>query len=73
MPREAAEPSTRPQKEDGGPHWDNGRFNGIGVFDVYDVLLLMTVDGMSRRMGVGKISYCAFWAARPEKMLVQLT
>lgn len=72
VPNEAAEPWPRPQNEDGDPHWDNGRFNGIAVFDVYDVLLLMTRNGLSRRMGAGKISYCAFSAAQPEEMLVKL-
>lgn len=72
VPNEEAEPSTRPQNEDGDPHWDNGRFNGVAVFDVYDVLLLWTVNGVSRRMGAGKISYCAFSAAQPEEMLVKL-
>lgn len=72
VPDEDAEPSTRPQNEDGDPHWDNGRFNGIAVFDVYDVLLLRTVNGLSRRMGAGKISNCAFSAAQPEAMLVKL-
>lgn len=72
VPNEEAEPSTKPQKEDGDPHWDNGRFNGIAVFDVFDVLLLMTRDGVSRRMGAGRVNYCAFSAARPEEMLVKL-
>lgn len=72
VPSEEAEPWTRPQNEDGDPHWDNGRFNGIAVFDVYDVLLLITRNGLSRRMGAGKISYCAFSAAQPEEMLVKL-
>lgn len=72
VPNEEAEPWTRPQNEDGDPHWDNGRFNGIAVFDVYDVLLLITRNGLSRRMGAGKISYCAFSAAQPEEMLVKL-
>lgn len=72
VPNEEAEPSTHPQAEDGDPHWDNGRFNGIAVFDVYDVLLLMSRNGISRRMGAGKVSYCAFSAAQPEEMLVKL-
>lgn len=73
VPDETAEPSTRNQNEDGDPHWDNGRFNGISAFDVYDVLLIKTAgNGLSRRMGAGKISYCAFGAARPEEMLVKL-
>lgn len=73
VPNETAEPYTRPQNEDGDPHWDNGRFNGISVFDVYEVLLIKTVgNGLSWRMGAGKISYCAFGAARPKEMLVKL-
>ncbi|GJN74266.1 hypothetical protein PCL_09135 [Purpureocillium lilacinum] len=73
VPDETAEPSTRKsQNEEGDPHWDAGRFQGISVFDVYEVLLLRTADGLSRRMGAGKMSYCAFSAARPEEMLVKL-
>ncbi|UNI20172.1 hypothetical protein JDV02_006288 [Purpureocillium takamizusanense] len=73
VPNEAAEPSSSsPQNEDGDPHWDKDRFHVISVFDVYEVLLLKTVDGVSRRVGAGKMSYCAFSAARPEEMLVKL-
>ncbi|KAI7779905.1 heterokaryon incompatibility protein (HET) domain-containing protein [Diaporthe eres] len=70
--KETAEPSTRAQNEDGNPYWDPGRFNGTAIFDVYEVLLLMTVKGVSWRLGAGRISYSAFWAARPQDMLVQL-
>lgn len=72
VPNEEAEPYTQPQSEDGDPHWDKGRFNGIAVFDVYDVLVLVTKNGISRRMGAGKVNYCAFSAAQPEEMLVKL-
>ncbi|ETS78056.1 hypothetical protein PFICI_10118 [Pestalotiopsis fici W106-1] len=72
VPREEAEPYSRPRNEDGDPHWDHGRFNGVGVFDVYEVLLLMTRNGISRRIGAGKINYCAFGAACPEDMFVKL-
>ncbi|GJD00435.1 Tol protein-like protein [Colletotrichum higginsianum IMI 349063] len=70
---ETTEPSTRPQNEDGDPHWDEQRFGGTAVLDVYDVLLLMTSsNGLSRRLGAGKISYRAFSVARPKTMLVKL-
>lgn len=72
-PNEAAEPSTWPRSEDGDPHWDTGRFNGIAAFDVYEVLLLMKSHGRSLRMGAGRISYCAFAAAKPKEMLVKLS
>lgn len=72
IPSEEAEPCALPQGEDGDPHWDKGRFGGIGVFDVYDVLVLVTKNGVSRRMGAGKVNYCAFSAAQPEEMLVKL-
>ncbi|KAL1848331.1 hypothetical protein Daus18300_013657 [Diaporthe australafricana] len=72
VPNEEVEPSTRPQSEDGDPHWDTDRFKGIAVFDVYDVLLLITRNGVSRRMGAGKVNYCAFSAAQPEEMVVKL-
>ncbi|KAK6076903.1 hypothetical protein SCUP234_06972 [Seiridium cupressi] len=71
-PQETVEPSTRPQNEDGDPHWDYARFNAMAICDVYDVLVLMTRKGMSQRIGAGKISYCAFSAACPEKMFVKL-
>ncbi|KZL71082.1 hypothetical protein CT0861_03011 [Colletotrichum tofieldiae] len=72
VPNEAVEPQTGPQSENGDPHWDEGRFNGVGIFDVYDVLLLRKREGVSERIGGGKVSYCAFGAARPQKVLVRL-
>ncbi|KAK1589881.1 uncharacterized protein LY79DRAFT_516979 [Colletotrichum navitas] len=73
VPNETAEPRTAPpDNENGDPHWDEGRFNGVGVIDVYDVLLLRDRDGVSERIGGGKVNYCAFWAARPEEMVVTL-
>lgn len=74
VPNETIQPSTRCQNEDGDPHWDTDRFTrgGIAVLDVYEVLLLMTVNGLSRRMGAGRICLSAFSAAHPEKMLVKL-
>ncbi|KAG6358334.1 hypothetical protein INS49_014218 [Diaporthe citri] len=71
-PDEDVEPSTRPQRENGDPHWDTGRLGGVGICDVYDVLLLMTMDGISWRLGVGKVNTHAFLAAQPEEMLVKL-
>lgn len=68
----AVGPNTRAQKEDGDPHWDTGRFGGFGAFDVYEVLLLMKTGGKSLRMGAGRVSYCAFAAARPREMSVNL-
>ncbi|GJC79125.1 hypothetical protein ColLi_01963 [Colletotrichum liriopes] len=79
VPDETVEPSAdgmtgsmKKQNENGDPHWDMGRFGGITVWDVYDVLLLKTQNGVSSRMGAGKVNLCAFAAARPEEMLVQL-
>ncbi|KAH0439669.1 hypothetical protein CcaCcLH18_02779 [Colletotrichum camelliae] len=80
MPDETVEPATdsmvessmKTQNENGDPHWDISRFGGITVWDVYDVLLLKTQNGASRRMGAGKVNLCAFAAARPKGMLVQL-
>ncbi|KAF5364936.1 hypothetical protein D9758_008086 [Tetrapyrgos nigripes] len=72
VPKETAEPGSGAQNENGDPHWDQGRFNGLAVFDVYNVLLLRTRSGISERIGAGKVSYCAFGAARPEEMLVRL-
>lgn len=73
VPDEKAEPSTRPQNEDGNSYWDSGRFNRISVFNIYDVPLLRTVNGLSQRIGARKISCYAFLAAKPEEMLVKLT
>lgn len=72
VPQDGVEPNLGPKNEDGDPHWDEPRFNGYGVFDVYEVLLLMTRNGISRRLGAGRINYTAFWAACPEDMLVKL-
>lgn len=74
VPNETVEPETRSQNEDGDPHWDADRFTrgGISVLDIYEVLLLRTVNGLSRRMGAGRVCVFAFSAARPEKMLVKL-
>lgn len=67
VPDEKAEPSARPQTEDGDSHCDSGRFNEITVFIIFDVLLLRMVKC---KIGAGKISYYAFSAAKPEDMLV---
>lgn len=47
VPDEKAEPSMRPQNEDGDPHWDSGRFNRITIFNIHDMLLLRMVNGLS--------------------------
>ncbi|WDK19759.1 hypothetical protein CGRA01v4_11046 [Colletotrichum graminicola] len=71
--RRTAEPRTAPpSNENGDPHWGQGQFNGVGVIDVYNVLLLRKRDGVSERIGGGKVNYCAFWAARPQEMVVTL-
>lgn len=74
QPNETVEPSTGCTNEDGDPYWDFDRFTagGIAVLDIYEVLLLRTVNGLSRRVGAGRIGAFAFSAARPEKMFVML-
>lgn len=71
VPNEIVEPDSGRQIEDGDPHWDGRRF-GVGSFDVYEVLFLRTRNGVSQRMGGGKVNVCAFAAAGPEPMKVQL-
>ncbi|KAJ4269789.1 hypothetical protein NW762_001458 [Fusarium torreyae] len=59
--------------ETGDPRWDEGRFGSTGILDVCNVLLLREKErGYSERIGVGKISYCAFSAAKPGVELVML-
>ncbi|KAK1976943.1 heterokaryon incompatibility protein-domain-containing protein [Colletotrichum cereale] len=72
VPNETVEPQTGSKNENGDPHWDEGRFGGVGIFDVYDVLLLRKREGISERIGGGKVSYYAFWAARPQRTVVTL-
>ncbi|KAF4439486.1 hypothetical protein F53441_12593 [Fusarium austroafricanum] len=51
----------------GDPRWDQGRFGPPVVLDVCNVLLLReSSTGISERVGVGKINYSAFCAAKPE-------
>ncbi|KAG9504891.1 hypothetical protein J7337_004870 [Fusarium musae] len=66
-PDESVKPSTEKINETGDPRWDMGRFGTTSVLDVCNVLLLReTRDGISERVGVGKINYSAFFAAKPE-------
>lgn len=67
QPDETVEPSGRRENENGDPHWDQARFGVQACLDVYDVLLLRTrkEDGVSERVGVGKVSFFAFMAAKP--------
>ncbi|RSL96202.1 hypothetical protein CDV31_013583 [Fusarium ambrosium] len=73
MPNEDATPSDEKANENGDPWWDEGRFGGVRLFDVCNVLLLRKdKDGISERIGSGKISYCAFSSAKPEVELMTL-
>lgn len=74
LPNETVEPSTRRPDEDGDPYWDFDRFTagGIAVLEIYEVLLLRTVNGLSRRMGAGRLCVSAFSAARSEKIFIML-
>ncbi|CVL12206.1 hypothetical protein FPRO06_03475 [Fusarium proliferatum] len=66
-PDESVKPSTEKVNETGDPRWDMGRFGTTSVLDVCNVLLLREArDGVSERVGVGKINYSAFFAAKPE-------
>ncbi|KAH7248567.1 heterokaryon incompatibility protein-domain-containing protein [Fusarium redolens] len=66
-PDESVKPNDEKVNETGDPRWDPGRFGSTSVLDVCNVLLLREArDGVSERVGVGKISYCAFFAAKPE-------
>ncbi|KAF4963620.1 hypothetical protein FSARC_8405 [Fusarium sarcochroum] len=66
-------PDESKANETGDPQWDEGRFGGVGILDVCNVLLLREMEGeFSERIGVGKISYCAFYAAKPGNELVML-
>ncbi|KAM5349644.1 hypothetical protein ACJ41O_006149 [Fusarium nematophilum] len=72
-PDEDASPDESKVNENGDPGWDEGRFGSVGIFDVYNVLLLRKLDGdFSERIGVGKMSYCAFHCAGPELEMVKL-
>lgn len=72
VPNEEAKLFMRLQIEDSKPHWDSSRLNEIAIFNICDVLLLRTVNGLSRRMGTGKISYYTFLVTKPEEMLANL-
>ncbi|KAM0239506.1 hypothetical protein ACHAP5_008296 [Fusarium lateritium] len=65
-PEEDVEPDPEKVNETGDPRWDLGRFGAPTVIDVCDVLLLREIEGVCERVGVGKISFCAFSAAKPE-------
>ncbi|KAK2932017.1 hypothetical protein FoTM2_006474 [Fusarium oxysporum f. sp. vasinfectum] len=66
-PDESVKPSTEKVNETGDPRWDMGRFGTTSVLDVCNVLLLREAkDGVSERVGVGKINYSAFFIAKPE-------
>ncbi|KAF5611434.1 uncharacterized protein FSUBG_2267 [Fusarium subglutinans] len=66
-PDESVKPSGEKVNETGDPRWDIGRFGTTTILDVCNVLLLReTRDGVSERVGVGKIHYLAFFAAKPE-------
>ncbi|KLU80955.1 hypothetical protein MAPG_00051 [Magnaporthiopsis poae ATCC 64411] len=67
QPDETVEPAGTPENENGDPHWDQARFGVQACFDVYDVLLLRTrkEDEVSERVGVGKVNFFAFRAAKP--------
>jgi hypothetical protein len=71
-PKETAVAITQPRNENGDPYWDEGRFGNVSIFDVYNVLLLRTVEGFSERIGVGKVSFVAFNDASPETLLLKL-
>ncbi|EEU36257.1 uncharacterized protein NECHADRAFT_87130 [Fusarium vanettenii 77-13-4] len=73
MPNEDAAPNDDKANENGDPWWDEGRFGGVSLFDVCNVLLLRrNKDGISERIGSGKINYCAFSGAKPEVELLTL-
>ncbi|KAK0736623.1 heterokaryon incompatibility protein-domain-containing protein [Apiosordaria backusii] len=72
-----APPSSRIVREDGDPHWDQGRYGDPKFMDVYNVLLLETKLGENgerwqERVGVGKMFAGAFWMARPDVERVAL-
>ncbi|KAF4501086.1 hypothetical protein FAGAP_2671 [Fusarium agapanthi] len=72
-PDESVKPSTEKVNETGDPRWDMGRFGTTSVLDVCNVLLLReTRDGVSERVGVGKINHSAFFAGKPEPDVVFL-
>ncbi|KAM0342636.1 hypothetical protein ACHAPU_009366 [Fusarium lateritium] len=71
-PDEGVEPDCEKVNETGDPRWDMGRFGTATVLDVCDVLLLREKEGVCERVGVGKVSFCAFCAAKPEVEMVVL-
>lgn len=72
-PDEDADPDKTRFSETGNPGWDEGRFGGVGIYKVYNVLLLRkSIERHFERVGSGKMSYCAFHAAKPKVELVHL-
>ncbi|KAF9768895.1 hypothetical protein IL306_013742 [Fusarium sp. DS 682] len=65
-PDENVKPHDEKVNETGDPRWDMGRFGTTAILDVCNVLLLREMNGVSQRVGVGKINHCAFFAAKPE-------
>ncbi|KAK0704902.1 hypothetical protein B0H67DRAFT_557615 [Lasiosphaeris hirsuta] len=75
LPDWEKEPITDPQNENGDPHWDEGRFGDIAVFDIYNVLLLRRIGGMRsgwERIGVGKVNLRAFHYGQPSESMIIL-
>ncbi|KAF5009983.1 hypothetical protein FDECE_3844 [Fusarium decemcellulare] len=72
-PDEDATPSDDVVNENGDPRWDEGRFGTVSILDVCNVLLVKNLPGgFSERIGSGKMSYCAFYGAKPDVDLVKL-
>lgn len=66
-PNENAEPDRSKASEMGDPMWDRRRFGVVGIFDVYNVLLVLRDSkGVMERIGSGKMSHVAFHAGRPQ-------
>jgi hypothetical protein len=67
-------------KEDGDPHWDEGRFGEVTFFDVYNVLLVRREKGEEgeeeggvwERVGAGKVNVRAFRYAMPKAEVIVL-
>lgn len=69
---EDVEASVDSENENGDPKWDVGRFGDPVVMDVFNVLLLKNTGNLSERIGVGKVSSCAFHCAKPGREMVRL-
>ena len=78
VPDWEAAPEDGAVREDGDPHWDEGRFGEIKFFDVYNVLLVRRGQGEHEddeaweRVGAGKVNVRAFRYSRPKEELVIL-